>query len=349
MKKITTLVAAMLFAAFPTLNGQDFSVSLKGGNKLYFSITDTTLKTVEVVRPNFLIGPENLMPTGSVEVPSMVTYKNVVYKVTSIGDGAMSKAEGLTSITLPSAVARIGEKAFAGCTSLEAVVFPASQPAIGAGAFDDNPLLSTISFGSDWHTVDFGLFSSSAALETIQIPAKVKKISNLKEAKTLKAISVDVNNPAFASIDGLLYSKDGKILYSCPAGRSGHVEVAWGVSKILTGAFKNCAMITSVELPATLLEFSYCEFLSCSSLESLSIDANLPIITAKWNGTPVFALRFATDQVRVYVPKKAYSTYRRSVCNKAGEYECVGGEHKETIPAGILIGKKSILKKKSSR
>lgn len=349
MKKITTLIAALMFAAVFTLNGQDFSVSVKGGNRLFFNITDTIKKTVEVVRPRLVADASSFLPSGSMEIPKSVAYKNVLYTVTSIGNGALAKAEGLTFVTIPSSVTNIGARAFEGCKNLESVVFPASQPVIGEGAFDDDPLLATVSFGSDWHSIDFNLFASSASLESVTIPAKVNKISNLKGVKALKEIIVDVNNPAFSSIDGLLYSKDGKALYSCPSGRNSDVEVASGTEKIINGAFKNCDKIKSITLPATVHEFAYCEFDSCSQMESITILADIPPITAKWNGVPVFALRLANNNAKLFVPRQAVSSYRRTICFKDGVYECMTGEHEASLTSNQMLNKKAIVRIKACR
>lgn len=336
--------------AAPTLNGQIFSVNLKDGNKLFLSVTDSTLKTVEIVRPGILLDSKATAVSGALEIPSSVKIKDtVIYKVTSIADRAFANATELSFVSIPSSIEKIGDKAFEGCAKLEGVVFPASQPALGTGVFEGDSLIKAVSFGSDWHTMDLGMFASSA-IESLYIPAKVRKVSNLKTASSLKAIDVDANNPAFSSKDGMLYSKDGKTLYSCPCSKEGAIQVAPGTQKILDGAFRNCASVTSVYLPASVSEFSYCEFASCSSLKELYILALMPPVTAKFNGAKVFALQLVNKTAKVFVPAASLSLFQTALCCTAGEYESLSGATpKVSLVSDDLVGKKSLVKIKAAR
>ena len=69
-------------------------------------------------------------------------------------------------------------------------------------------------------------FQDTAAKELV-LPATVKYGIYLSDyeirsfySKSLESISVDENNPVFASYDGILYSKDYSRIYSVPAGIS---------------------------------------------------------------------------------------------------------------------------------
>ena len=76
---------------------------------------------------------------GAVEIPSEVTYNNVVYSVTGIGFCAFNYCKSLTSITIPNSVTFIDGMAFYYCTSLTTINIPNSVNRIGAAAFDDTP------------------------------------------------------------------------------------------------------------------------------------------------------------------------------------------------------------------
>ena len=56
--------------------------------------------------------------TGSVVIPSTVTYSGTTYSVTSIGSGAFDGCTGLTSVTIPNSVTSIGTYAFDDSTGL---------------------------------------------------------------------------------------------------------------------------------------------------------------------------------------------------------------------------------------
>ncbi len=66
--------------------------------------------------------------SGSIEIPSAVTYKGTSYSVTSIGDYAFYKCSSLTSIAIPASVTSIGYSAFYGCSSLTIYCEASSKP-----------------------------------------------------------------------------------------------------------------------------------------------------------------------------------------------------------------------------
>lgn len=343
------LVGLLFLLSFP-LQAQIFPVSLKSGDKLFFNVVDTTAHHVEIIQqPGAVVGVQPVLPTGSLDIPSSVSYKDVSYKVVAIHDKAFAKAEELTAVSIPSTVQEIGDKAFAGCSRLEGVIFPSAEPKISASAFEDCKALRLISFGSDWKAVNFALFSYSQALESVFIPAKVIKITNLKLIKTLQRVNVDRNNQAFSSIDGVLYSRDGKTLYACPCARMDALDVPNGVERIQEGAFKGCSGLTSVSLASTVHEFSYMDFAQCSSLKGLSLLSEIPPVTAKWNGSPVFAIRKPYKGFKVYVPSAFRSKYQTAVCDNAGEYENMNGKQKESITKEDLLSKKDIVRGKTTR
>lgn len=348
MKRLITLLAGLFAASGLLVQGQTFSVPLESGNKLLFSVTDTTAKTVEIIRTGSFAGVSLALPTGSLDIPSSVTFKGKTYRVASISADAFSSAEELTFVSIPSSVKAIGEKAFAGCTKLEGVVFPASEPEFGSDVFDGCIALRSVSLGSDWKALDLNLFVSSNDLVDLYVPAKVRKITNLKFLQSLERIEVDPNNRAFSSIDGNLYSKDGKVFYACPNGRVGTLEIPEGAEKIQEGAFNGCASLTEITLPSTLHSFSYLDFYQCVSLRKLTLLSEMPPMTAKWNGASVFAIRCPGSLFKVYVPAESYSRYQTAVCAKAGEYETPAGK-KETCSEDGLLTDKGILKTKASR
>ena len=82
--------------------------------------------------------------TGSVIIPATVTYEDIDYNVTSIGERAFEEDYDLTSVTIPNSVASIGNNAFRYCTGLTSITIPNSVTSIGEKAFEATYLTSVI-------------------------------------------------------------------------------------------------------------------------------------------------------------------------------------------------------------
>ena len=77
--------------------------------------------------------PSDSEPTGNLTIPESVTYGDISYPVTSIGDEAFFYCTGLTSVTIPNSVTSIGEEAFYKCSGLTRVTIGNSVTSIGEG------------------------------------------------------------------------------------------------------------------------------------------------------------------------------------------------------------------------
>ena len=82
--------------------------------------------------------------SGSIEIPASVTYNEVKYSVTSIGNDAFCFCSGLTSVTIPNSVTSIGGSAFSYCSGLTSVTIPNSVTSIGQRAFEDCSGLTSV-------------------------------------------------------------------------------------------------------------------------------------------------------------------------------------------------------------
>ncbi len=347
MKNLILCVLA-LFLSFPKGSAQVFTVHVSDGYDLYFSVTDTTKKTVKIVRPKLIDNTKLILPSGSLKIPASVKYKNAVYQVTSIGDNAFEDADQLTAVTIPSTVSFIGKAAFSGCSNLKSIVFPAIRPTMGSNVFDKCYSISDISFGSEWKSIELQMFASSVSLTSVFIPSRTVKITGVKQLPQLQEINVDRNNPSFSTQDGILYSKDSKTLYACPISYKGRIAVPEGTEKILDGAFRDCRYIVNVILPESVHELSFDEFSTCSSLSRIKLLSEVPPVTAKWEGASVFALMVSNPECLVYVPKNLLRKYRESICSNEGTYESLDGKRKVTREENVFLAKSNIQKIKKN-
>lgn len=101
---------------------------------IYYNFNANT-KTAEVTFKGDEYYSYNNEYTGTVVIPSEVTYGGEKYSVTSIGSSAFYDCSGLTSIIIPNSVTYIGGFTFRGCSGLTSVTIPNSVTSIGDYAF----------------------------------------------------------------------------------------------------------------------------------------------------------------------------------------------------------------------
>ena len=92
----------------------------------------------------------------------------------------------------------------------------------------------------------------------------------------LEEFVVDKDNKHFTAKDGLLYTKDMKMLMSCPRNKNGVVEIPEGVETLANGSFCLCNRVTEIKLPSTLKNIGYGYgrypgFYYCLNLEKINI------------------------------------------------------------------------------
>lgn len=331
MKKII-LSIVLSVVAFCGVSAHDFMVTLNG-QKIYFNITDSKKHTVEVTYGGSITDKNSAKPQGIIEIPAKVQHNQKTYSVTSIGEKAFSNATELTSIILPGGITEIKDFAFENCTKLNSVVMPGTQVKFGQGTFFLCKEIENVTFGSDWTQIDLEVFRWTNKIKEISIPAKVTKIYNINSLKGLTKVAVDNNNTQYCSIDGIVYTKDAKVLLACPLAYEGAIKVADNATTIKARAMYGCTNVTSVDLPETMELFSFREFSKMQKLENLNIRNTTPIVTAKNKNAGVFVIQVANPKIKVNVPKAALRDYKKALVVTEGEY--FENSPKATIPYAI--------------
>ena len=125
------LFAAVLLLCGTVVNAHDFEV---GG--IYYNITDTTAKTVEVTYRGSYSTHYDDEYDDEVFIPVTVTYDSKTYSVTSIRNCAFEGCDYLKNVTIGNSVTSIGSSAFEGCGALSSITIPNSVTSIGSSAFD---------------------------------------------------------------------------------------------------------------------------------------------------------------------------------------------------------------------
>ena len=178
--------------------------------------------------------------------------KRVVIKkgVTAIADFAFKGCKKLKEIILPSTLKKIGACAFEGCP-IKNITIPKSVKSIEPGAFAGSSIKS-ITIPKTVKKLGEGVFGNCKKLESITMPGNIgiikdedpdyeyqpgsflgRKCNSLKKVKFTTALNINMlkrvgksggfevlaNDPKYKSVNGLLYSKDGKTLLRIPHGR----------------------------------------------------------------------------------------------------------------------------------
>lgn len=148
--------------------------------------------------------------------------------------------------------------------------------------------------------IDFTKFTSDQTkVEYIQISSTIKTI-NFEKNKVLfpnlKGYVVSPNNKYYQSIDGVLYSKDGKTLYACPAQLESISEYPTELETIYDSAFIGSQM-KNISLPSTVKTVNSKAF-SQANIESLTFESesltlgDLAFYNSSENGLAVKKLIF---------------------------------------------------------
>jgi len=231
-------------------------VQLRGG---------ATLKGADIPElfskiPELVQNMQNIITTGVIEqsIPEGLLYEIVDGRTVTItmyiGNAAVLNIPSQIE-SLP--VTAIGDGAFSGRDSLTNVTIPFSVTSIGDGAF--------------W---------GCSSLTSVTIPSSVTSIGHeaFDGCSSLTGISVDSRNPAYASIDGVLFDKNIQILISYPQGRNQRTYVIpSSVTAIGEGAFRYCSL-TSVTIPSSVTAIGRVAFAECRSLTNVTIPSSVTAI-----------------------------------------------------------------------
>ena len=219
--------------------------------------------------------------------------------VTSIGSYAFNGCSNLTSVTIPSSVTSIGGNAFSSCSTLKTVtlgsnaivsktyssssniknifgtqvtnyIIGSGVTSIGSYAFSGCSNLPSVTIPSSVTSIGGNAFSACSKLQTITIPNSVTSIGGnaFVNCTSLTSINVNVENPNYSSVDGVLFDKNKTTLLQYPAGKSDAYIVPNSVTDIGNYAFYNCTGLTGVTISNTVTRIGQYAFNGCNSLTS---------------------------------------------------------------------------------
>lgn len=172
------------------------------------------------------------------------------FKVTAIGDGAFI-LESFKSVVMSDTIVTIGNDAFGECMYMESIILSESLTTIGSYAFQ-----------------------CCESLKSLYIPASLTDLGmgSLGYCISLKNIDVDENNQYYTSIDGSLYTKDGKTLVQYAIGNGETVvRIPDGVTCVGYTSFCGSTFITDVIIPDSVILIERAAFHRCTALRNVTI------------------------------------------------------------------------------
>ena len=178
---------------------------------------------------------------GNIVIPSIVTYDETDYRVTSVGDNAFKGAAWLGSVIIPFGVISIGDQAFCNCGYSSSTNIPSSVIRIGSRAFEGCFNISVDSLNSSLTSIG-GTFNST--------------------------IWYDDQPDGLVYINKMLYGYKGIM----PANTV--IDVPDGVVSIANKAFLGCSTnLISITIPNSVISIGDDVFLACNSLASINVES----------------------------------------------------------------------------
>jgi len=263
----------------------------------------------------------------------------------SIGDYAFFGCNGLTRVTIPASVTLIGDAAFTSCrnltefivdsanmsyTALNGILFskdgtllhtypigktdteyviPSGVTEVGVRAFQYSAL-NNVKIPEGIKHFGIGAFYGCNKLTSVTLPSTLSSVADLMftNCSNLTEINVASENTFLTSVNGVLFRKDGSILYIYPQGKTdttytvpagvktvgtyafgnsrlSEIHLPESVTIIASSSFANCKSLTSMELPNGVKSIFNSAFSGCTNLKSITIPESVTTIeNAAFNG-----------------------------------------------------------------
>lgn len=221
-------------------------------------------------------------------------------KIKHIGKEAFTMS-GFNELIISEGVECIDTLAFSGMNYVAKMTLPKSLKEIKMLGFQSIPKLTEIEFPDALTSIGDGAFAGCSKLTGVRLSANVTTVGKRAFSKctALKSIEVAEANPAFASVGGLLLTKDKKMLKQYPVGLidtlyvvpsyitqleggafagSGYlreVRIHDNVDYVGVGIFQECSALRRATLPSNMTVLPEGSFMNCTQLRTIELPKNL--------------------------------------------------------------------------
>lgn len=198
MKKILQIILVIIIISSPK---EIFAYWDFEFEDIYYKISDTSAKTLEVVKPK--------LREGTITIPSRINYQGQEYTVTKIGYRAFANCSKLMAVTLSEGVEIIEHSAFRECENLVSIKLPQSLKEIGYDAFMDCENLRSVTIGANVSKIGIQSFYRCKNLEKLTLECENAKIElrAFGDCKSLNFINIksiiipNINYDSFKNVE----------------------------------------------------------------------------------------------------------------------------------------------------
>jgi len=268
------LLFLMVCAMLSTLTASAYDAKI---NDVFYDLNTSTKKA--------LVTSGATKYTGNVTIPDAVTYNDVTYRVTEIGNRAFYSCSGLTSVTIPNSVTSIGSSAFWGCTGLTSVTIGKNVTSIGISAFYNCTGLTSVTIPNSVTSIGSSAFYNCTGLTSVTIGKNVSSIgsgafSGCNNISSLEIYCKEIGNwfKGEKNIQNLVIGDEvtsigSSAFYNCTGLTS--VTIGKNVTSIGSSAFYNCTGLTSVTIGKNVTSIGKSAFEECTGLITVTLGNNL--------------------------------------------------------------------------
>ena len=124
------------------------------------------------------------------------------------------------------------------------------------------------------------VFKKCKKITEILIPESVTSIDEnvFSACEKLERIEVAEENPAYKSVDGMLFNKEGTEFIFVPKRIKGSIHIPEGITEIDQRTFEDCKKLTSITVPESVSYIGECAFYGLDSLEEIYFKGDKPEI-----------------------------------------------------------------------
>jgi len=194
--------------------------------------------------------------------------------MTEIPAQTFAMCDSLKEIEIPDTIKTINQYAFSYCQDLSWFEIPKGITNINSYAFALSKMPETLDIPENVTTIEDMAFFTCSGVKTVNIPGTINNLAPLAflGSNEINSYNVDSSNTKYSSEYGVLYSENGTILESYPAGKDETTfTVPDNVEYIAGGAFFANSFLTEINLTENIIQIGEAAFSNCTALEKMTL------------------------------------------------------------------------------